>query len=229
MDFKEKGIHPDYSKGSIDFLDCKIDLSERPFIPRPETEFWVKKSLNELKGIKKDKIYCLDLFSGSGCIGISVLKKIENSCCDFGEVDKEFLKQIQKNLNGNKIGEKRRNIIETNVFSNIKNKYDCIFANPPYVAEDRISEVEDSVKENEPKGALFAGKNGMFFIRKFLEKFENYLKDDGVVFMEFDSGQKEEIEDLLKTKKGIKYEFWTDQFGKFRTVFIKKQAQNSPR
>jgi release factor glutamine methyltransferase len=226
MIFKEKQEQSNYLVGSIDFLDCKIDLSQKPFIPRPETEFWVKKSLNKLKDIKKDKIYCLDLFSGSGCIGVSVLKKIKNSFCDFGENDKNFLKQIEINLTGNKISGNRKKIIKTDVFSEIKNKYDCIFANPPYVAEDRVDEVDDLVKEHEPNKALFAGKDGMFFIRKFLEEFENYLNEGGMVFMEFDSDQKQEIEKILKNKKGIEFEFWQDQFEKFRTVFIKKQTQN---
>ncbi|MDP2821023.1 MAG: HemK family protein methyltransferase [bacterium] len=226
MVFKEKQEQPDYLVGSVDFLGSKIDLSQKPFIPRSETEFWVEKSLDKLQDIKKDKIYCLDLFSGSGCIGISVLKKIKNSCCDFGEVDKNFLKQIEINLAGNKISGERRKIIKTNIFSGVKKKYDCIFANPPYVAENRIDEVEESVKMYEPNKALFAGEDGMFFIRKFLKEFENYLNDEGMVFMEFDPDQKKEIEDLLKAKKGIKFEFWEDQFKKFRTVFIKKQAQN---
>lgn len=228
MVFKEKQEQPDYLAGSIDFLGCKIDLSQKPFIPRIETEFWVKKAQNRLKDNKKDKIYCLDLFSGSGCIGISILKKIKNSCCDFGEVDNNFLKQIEINLARNKIDKERRNIIKTNVFSDIKKKYDCIFANPPYVAEDRVDEVEESVKKYEPNKALFAGKDGMFFIRKFLEQFENFLNDGGMIFMEFDPKQREVIESLLNTKKGIKFEFWEDQFKKTRIVFIKKQAQNSP-
>jgi 16S rRNA G966 N2-methylase RsmD len=38
---------------------------------------------------------CLDLFSGSGCIGLAALKKVENSFCDFGEKEDIFLEQIR--------------------------------------------------------------------------------------------------------------------------------------
>jgi len=219
--FSKKDDQEDYIIGYINFLNCKIDLSKRPFIPRPETEFWISKVLDLLRKKEKKDIYCLDLFSGSGCIGISILKNLENTYCVFGEISDCFLEQIKINLIGNKINKKKYRIIKTDIFSNIENKFDCIFANPPYVAEERVEEVDEKVKKYEPNIALFGGRDGMFFIKKFLEKFRNYLKKGGLVFMEIDPDQKNSIQSFLKRQGNLNFEFWKDQFNKDRVVVIK--------
>lgn len=108
----------DYQIGFKQFLGAKIDLSKRPFIPREETEYWVSFALKEIK--KKNKVLCLDLFSGSGCIGVAVLKNIYESLCDFGEKEELFLEQIKINLRINNISEERYNIIQTDVFQTLK-------------------------------------------------------------------------------------------------------------
>lgn len=219
--FSKKDDQEDYIIGYANFLNCKIDLSKRPFIPRPETEFWTNKALDLLGRIKKPNIYCLDLFSGSGCIGISILKNLENTHCVFGEIDDNFLEQIKINVIGNKINKNKYKVVKTDIFSNIENRYDCIFANPPYVAEERIKEVDKRVKKYEPSIALFGGKEGMFFIKQFLEEFRDYLKKGGLVFMEIGPEQKNKIQDLLKKQNNLNFEFWKDQFNKNRVVVIK--------
>ena len=63
--------------------------------------------------------------------------------------------------------------------------------------------------------ALFAGKDGMFWIEKFLKEVKKHLNKKGVIYMEFDPFQKEKIEKILK-KEGFKFQFRKDQFKKYR-------------
>jgi release factor glutamine methyltransferase len=199
----------------IKFLNCKIDLSKKVFEPRIETEYWVKKALSEIRNTKYE-IRALDIFAGSGCIGIAILKNIKNSFVDFVDVSKEAIEQIKINLRLNKIGKRRYKIFHSNLFEKIKGKkYNFIFANPPYVALSRIKEVQKEVLKKEPKIALFAGKDGMYWIKKFLSQAKKYLKEDGKIFMEFDPKQKVEIEKILK-KENFNFKFKKDQFKKYR-------------
>jgi methylase of polypeptide subunit release factors len=101
----------EYKRGFKDFLGIKIDLSKRPLIPRPETEYWVQWFI---KQDHKEKMKCLDLFSGSGCVGVAVLKNIQDSICHFGEIDDAFLEQIK--INCSDIDSNRYKIIKTDIF-----------------------------------------------------------------------------------------------------------------
>lgn len=199
------------------FLGGKIDVSYKVFRPRVETEFWVKKAIKDLKKrFPNTPIKVLDIFAGTGCIGIAVLKNIKNSWVDFVDISPWAIKQIKKNLKLNQISSLRYQVYQGNLFVPVKGKrYEAIFANPPYVALERIDEIEDRVLKTEPKQALFAGRKGMVFIKKFLAKVEKYLKPKGIVYMEFDPFQKKEIEKILK-KQDFSFSFYKDQFGKWR-------------
>jgi len=196
----------------IKFLNCQIDTCQKVLEPRLETEFWTEKAIAMIQKSKAPKI--LDIFSGSGCIGIAVLKNTK-AFVDFVDISEQALEQIKINLELNGIKD-RFNIILSDMFSELKaKKYDFILANPPYVALDRIKEVEPDVLIKEPKQALFAGNDGMFFIRKFLNEAKDYLNKDGIIFMEFDPLQVEAIKEVLE-KNNLKTQFKKDQFDKTR-------------
>ncbi len=216
----------DYIIGFSRFLDCKIDLSLKSMIPRPETEFWVEKAIEEIsKKEKRRKVHCLDIFSGSGCIGIAVLRALKNAKVDFSDKSENCLKQAKINLKLNRIKTSRFKLIKSDIFKNIKRKYDYVFANPPYVAKSKINRVQKSVLEFEPKTALFGAKDGLFHIRRFLKEAKNHLKLGGVIYLEFDSWQKKPIEKILK-KHGCQAEFFKDQYDKWRYL---KTTENSSR
>ena len=146
----------EYVRGFTNFLGCKIDLSKKPLIPRVETEFWVKKAIQNMsynyKTFANRKTRVLDIFAGSGCIGIAVLKHIKNAEVDFADIEDRG------------VGHKT---IKSDVFSNIKGKYDFIFANPPYIPTNNKNLIQKSVLKYEPRRALFGGGDGLFYIRKF--------------------------------------------------------------
>ena len=223
----KRGEPLDYVIGFAEFLGCKIDLSKKPFIPRPETEFWVKETIEIIKKSYSQNerslvlgvslyIRILDIFSGSGCIGLAILKHIKNASVDFADIDRKCLEQAKINCQINKISPARYKIIKSDVFKNIKGKYDFILANPPYIAETRKSKIQKSVLKYEPRQALFGGKDGLFYIRRFLKEAKNHLNKEGKIYMEFDFMQKKEIEKILRKFRYNNFEFKKDQYNKWR-------------
>jgi len=208
------------------FLNCKIDISKKVFIPRIETQFWVKKAIKEIQNYitlyRYNELKILDVFAGSGCIGIAILKNVKKSKVDFVDIDQNAIEQIKINLKLNKVSPKRYKIIKSDIFEKVKGKYDFIFANPPYVAKERLNEVQQSVKKLEPKISWYGGRGGLKYIKRFLKEAKNHLKENGMIFMEIDPLQKESVEKILK-KEGYKnFKFYKDQFKKIRWMKIWK-------
>ena len=210
----------DYVIGWTPFLGTNIDLSLHPFIPRPETEYWTKKAIEELKAKKVRKsIRILDMFSGSGCIGIAVLRAMPKSHVTFVEKNTRFVKQIQINIKKNGISKSRFCIIQSDIFENARGRFDAILANPPYVGAR--SRIEEHVRRFEPKEAYWGGKNGFRVIRAFLKEAKNHLLPGGTIWMEHGAWQ---VNDVRKTLAALKYpdfSFHRDQYGRPRYLIIR--------
>jgi len=218
----------EYKRGYINFLRCKINLTPKCFIPERETRVWVKRAINRINsGCKRRKIKnlnILDIFAGSGCIGIAILKYIKNSNVTFAEISDDPIKQIKLNLKLNKINPKRYKVIQSDIFKKLtprKIGYDYIFANPPYIPLKNRHLIQDSVYDYEPHLALFGGEDGLLYVRKFLKDAREYLKLGGKIYMEFDCLQKTDLEKLLRELNYINYKIYKDQFEKYRYVCIK--------
>ena len=221
----EKGEPVDYVIGFTSFLGCHIDLSFFPLIPRTETEFWVERAIAQIKKERKSKkVQCLDLFSGSGCIGVALFSRIPRITVDFSDIQPSCLRQIKKSIKKNLLGasDKCSNVYKSDCFDNIPAKqYDYIFANPPYIARANKQVVQQSVIKWEPHNALFASNQGLYYIKKIIKDAEVFLKIGGCLFIEFDSHQKKAVGKIIP-EEIYTVTFWKDQFGKWRTVILEK-------
>lgn len=216
-----------YVIGFSEFLGCKIDLSKKPLIPRPETEFWVEKAISKMhydsESFGDYGVKVLDIFSGSGCIGLAVLKNIQNATVVFAEKDKKNIDQIKLNCKINGLDKKRYKVIQSDIFDKVKGKFDYIFANPPYIALTKKSKIPVSVLDYEPHVALFGGEDGLFYIKNFLAGAVDFLNSGGVIFMEFDSTQKKSIQALLKKLSYENWQFYQDQYQRWRWVMLQNK------
>lgn len=209
-----------YIIGWSDFLGCKIDVTLHPMIPRPETEFWLERAIGELKA-RKQPLKILDVFSGSGCIGVAVAKHVPVSTVDFSEFDPKLAEQIAMNIALNNIDGSRTRIFTGDAFEKITDTYDAIFANPPYIDPKAKEEMDWSVIGFEPHLAFFSEEEGMKHAHEIIDHGAKYLNPDGVYYIEHDAHQRPE---LIKMLEGTpwKYEFWNDQYGQIRFLILRK-------
>lgn len=217
--------HPlDYLIGSREFLGCHIDLSEHPLIPRNETEYWLHDIIESHRGPTPAlDLGVLDIFSGSGCIGIAYLRNLPQCTVDFVEKNPAFVKQIQTNLDLNQVDPTRYTVYESDVFSALpsERQYDLILANPPYIAHDRRETVQDSVHEHEDYNSLYANDDGLYFVKQLIDNAQKYLKPSGSMYIEYDPWQTNAIIEYIKSNHpALSHQIIKDQFGRERVIKI---------
>ena len=182
--------------GETEFYGLKFFVDENVLIPRPETEELLELTISEIqkRNLKSSKI--IDIGTGSGIIPI-VLKKnfpeAEVSAIDFSE---KALETAKKNADFHNLD---INFIHQNYLEeNLSEVYDIIISNPPYIGMDEESEIADSVKEFEPKMALFSPtSNALIFYEKIAEDCKNHLAENGMVFLEINQKLGEETKALF--------------------------------
>ncbi len=194
-----------YILGKKSFCGFDFKINKNVLIPRPLTEEIVNCVVDDVQGNKfkmRSDINIIDIGTGSGCIIISIVKNILNSCMNSrfhffaSDISKKALKVAKNNAKYFCVNE-NINFLKGNLKFPKYGRFDYIIANLPYVNQESIDYSKDEQKDLkfEPKLALFHKDNGFFLIRKLLKKItkKNLLKDDGYIFLEVEKGQSERI------------------------------------
>lgn len=174
-----------YITGRREFFGREFHINSSALIPRVETEILMEAVLKETVG-KSYKI--LDLCCGSGCIILSILA--ENPCITGVGVDISGEAIKVANCNAHKLGLVGRvSFIEADAcdFAN-DGSFSIITCNPPYVTEEEYAVMEENTKY-EPKIALVAADNGLYFYKKILDNIAKSNINNGIVFFEIGSEQ----------------------------------------
>ena len=178
------------------FYSRKFTIKKGALIPRQETEILVEKVL-KLVDTKKN-MTCLDMCTGSGCIGITLgLENKQFKKIFLVDSSKRALQCCKKNVAIFGL-EKIAVLILSDLFSMVpKIKFDVICANPPYIKEDDFNSLDRTIREYEPKPALISKKNGFFHIEKIAIEARSFLKRDGFLVFEVGINQAQEVKKIL--------------------------------
>ena len=189
------GMPIEYITHQREFMKLNFFVDENVLVPRADTEILVEEVIKIAKKIRAKKI--LDLCTGSGIIGVSLAKYLENCEITATDISKKALEVAKKNAIINKV-EDKITFLDSDLFTNIpKDKYDIIVSNPPYIKKDIIKKLDKQVRK-EPNLALDGGIDGLDLYRKIIPQSYEYLKYNGYLCLEIGFDQREDVLNLIK-------------------------------
>ncbi|KAE9564171.1 N5-glutamine S-adenosyl-L-methionine-dependent methyltransferase [Companilactobacillus paralimentarius DSM 13238 = JCM 10415] len=209
-----------YILGYAYFLNRNFTVNENVLIPRQDTEEMVQKIIDDHSA--KNESIC-DIGTGSGIIAISLGIAFPDDDILATDISAEALKVAQ--LNADNYQANNVYFQQSDLFKEIKSQqFDVIVSNPPYIAEDEKKDMDPSVIKYEPDLALYGRDNGLEFYENIVKVVDNYLSDQGTLYMEFGFKQKNAINQIFcDNLPNYVVEFHKDMSGNYRYLKAKKE------
>lgn len=198
------------------FYGRKFKVTKDTLIPRPETEEWLDRVLKKLPN---NSLNVLDIGTGTGVLAIT--HKLERSKDEVTATDisEEALKVAKENAEqlGANITFKQGNLFEPVSGES----FDVILCNPPYISEDELDVMDQSVIDYEPKSALFAEEDGLAIYYEISHTISKYINSKAQIFLEIGYQQGEKVAAIFqKALPQATIEIWKDLNDLDRVVAI---------
>ncbi len=179
--------------GRTEFRGLTLRCDRRALIPRPETEELVDLALALLPAEAAARV--LDLGTGTGAIALALAA--ERPAWQVAAVDRsdDALALARENAAACGLTE-RVDFGRSDWFSEVRDVYDLIVSNPPYLSEAELATAEPEVRDHDPRSALVAGEEGLADLRRILTDAPRFLRAGGWVLLETGIGQHEALADL---------------------------------
>lgn len=186
------------------FYGLKLYVDKHVLIPRPETEElvdWVLKEVGSWKSEVGDTgtMSVFDIGTGSGCIPISIKKKLPEAEVWSCDVSNTALDVAQKNATSLNAGVR---FLLLDFLDKEKQDtlplFDIIVSNPPYISHTERYQMKPNVLEYEPAKALFVPDNDPLQFYKAIAEFgKTHLHKNGKIFCEIHEDAGTAIIDLF--------------------------------
>ena len=203
-----------YVIGETEFYGYRFLVNESVLIPRPETEYLVEKIIAEIGSCNR----ILDIGTGSGAIAITLKKELPHLMVTAVDISTMALQVAKENA---KLNQVEVEFVESDLFANLNKKFDVIVSNPPYIPKMEYDALDKEILEYEPKSALLAEEDGLYFYRKILSESKSYLNEKGRIYFEIGYNQSDRIKKIAENNGFTEIETVKDLNGFDRIMIIK--------
>lgn len=166
----------EYILENAEFYSLDFFVDNRVLVPRNDTEIMVDKAIEKI--VELDNSTLIDIWTGSGCIAISILKNtLKIKYCYITDISNSVLEVAKKNIQKHNL-DKKIQTIKSNLLIKFlwNNDYPLsnnviITANLPYIKIWDYGNMSNETIKHEPNLALYGGENTGF------ELYENLIKE----------------------------------------------------
>jgi len=203
-----------YVLGYTEFMGLRFHVEPGVLVPRQDTETLVEWVLKAEKAPKT----LLDMCTGSGCIGLS-LAKLGDFQVTLSDLSPRAIHVSRINRGGLDL-EEQVEICHGDLFEALPEgkRFDIIVSNPPYIETAVIEELQEEVRDHEPRMALDGMEDGLFFYRKLAKEAPQWLTPGGRIYLEIGYDQGESVPALLQEAGFVDVTVKKDLAGNDRVV-----------
>lgn len=184
-----------YIIGYAEFMDERFKVTQDTLIPREDTAGLVELAKTYLKSNTTAKV--LDIGTGTGIIPIMIAKSYPEAKILACDISQAALEVARTNTSSHRV---RVDLIESDLFSNLDPmmRFDLIVSNPPYISEEEIEDMDESVKRFEPSSALFAENNGLAIYQRIARECQPFIHDKTLILLEVGFRQADAVSTLFQ-------------------------------
>lgn len=192
-----KGEPVQYAVGTARFYGMDFKVDKNVLIPRPETEGLIDLIVDRFR-VRHD-LSILDCGTGSGCIAIALARSLPFARVTAIDISSNALEIAAENAQRLKTSVEFRKSDILALPKTDTDLYDIIVSNPPYIAPDEASCIDNRVLDYEPHSALFVPKEDpLLFYRAIAEYGRHALKADGKIYFEINPRFAGDLIELLR-------------------------------
>lgn len=211
------GMPVQYAVGQGRFYGMDFVVTPDVLIPRPETEGLVDMIIDDC-GSRND-LGILDCGTGSGCIAIALARHLRFADIRAIDISKAALKVAEDNARRLKARIVFAVLDILKLGTGIKDKYDIIVSNPPYITHCESADMDSRVKNYEPSGALFVPDDDpLKFYRPIALFAANALNPEGKLYFEINPLFVDRLKEMLSTAGFNNVDAERDYLGRYRFI-----------
>lgn len=244
---KKTGLPVAYITGIKEFFGYDFEVDKNVLIPKPDTELLVENAVNFIEekfhAASDCKILSVcDMCSGSGCVGISILKFIEEKKIIpksllpkiiFADISKKTLDIAKKNSLRllSEFAFEKTVFVQSNLFENLGQSrnglFDVIVSNPPYIPYSQTVELLKDGR-SEPSLALCGDidlngnltnfDDGLEIIRNLIFQSVDFLNPGGILILETGEYNAFQTKKIMEDSEFKDVKIYKDLEGQFRNV-----------